>query len=590
MPFDGITVKALVLELNKTILNGRIDKIYQPEKDELILTIRRDKNNYKLFISANPSFPRFHLYSGKKNNPLIAPSFCMLLRKHLLGSKIISITQVSLERVVEIKFDCIDDMGYSVQRALIVEIMGRHSNIILIDLKDSKIIDSIKRVNTFMSSVRTVLPGIEYIYPPAKEKIDTLNINETSFIDDIMNLKTSIRAYKYFSKKFFGISPIVSQEICFVSGIEPDTDLKYLDKNSTAKLFIGFKKLFDTVLLSKFKSHIIIENNKNIDFSAIKLSIYNSYEKKYFDSISEVIDTFYFEKDKINRVNQKNADLHKNILIKLKRNIRKIDTLKGEYNDAIKSDYYKLCGDLIMTNQYNLKKGMNKAILVNYYNEDLNSIEIELDGNLTPIENAQKYYKSYNKLKKAKQRLSEQIINTKEEIRYLESILDSLEKCFNEEEIEEIKKELQVQGYIKKINNKISKTAKQQKTSKSMHFISSSGFNIYVGKNNTQNDYLTLKFASPLDLWLHTKDIAGSHVIIKTNGSKADDITLTEAAHLAAFFSKGKLSSNVPVDYTHKKNIKKPAGAKPGKVIYKDYNTIYITPDEMKVKKLDRIN
>lgn len=589
LPFDGITVRALISELNETIFNGRVDKIYQPEKDELILTIRRNKNNYKLFISANPSFPRFHLYSEKKDNPLVAPSFCMLLRKHLLGSKIISIKQVSLERVIEFKFDCIDDMGYSVQKALIVEIMGRHSNIILIDLKDSKIIDSIKRVNTFMSSVRTVLPGIEYIYPPAKEKVDPLNIDETIFIDEIMNLKASIRAYKYFIKKFFGISPIVSQEICFISGVEPDTDLKYLDKNLALKLFIGFRKLFDTVSLSKFKPHIIIENNKNIDFSAIELSIYNSNEKRIFDSISEAVNTFYFEKDKINRVNQKNADLHKNILIKLKRDIRKIDTLKGEYNDAIKSDYYKLCGDLIMTNQYNLKKGMHKAILVNYYSEDLDSIEIKLDRNLTPIENAQRYYKSYNKLKKAEQRLSVQITNTKEEIKYLESILDSLEKCFNEEEIEEIKKELQMQGYIRKINSKISKITKQRKTSKPMHFISSTGFDIYVGKNNTQNDYLTLKFASSLDLWLHTKDIAGSHVIIKTNESKVDDMTLIEAAQLAAFFSKGKLSSNVPVDYTHKKNIKKPAGAKPGKVIYKEFNTIYVTPEETKIKQLERI-
>ncbi len=590
MPFDGITMNALVSELNYTILNGRIEKIYQPEKDELLLFIRKDKNTHKLFISANPSFPRLHLYFEKKNNPLIAPSFCMLLRKHLLGSKIINITQFSLERVIEFQFDCIDDMGYNVQKSLMVEIMGRHSNIILIDSKDTKIIDSIKRVNALMSSVRTVLPGVEYLYPPAKEKIDPLSIDKNLFVDDIMNLEISIRAYKYFSKKFYGISPIVSQEICFVSGIESDTDLKYLDKGSILKLYLGFRKVLDTVSRSVFKPNIIIQAYKNIDFSAIELEIYNSYEKKYFKSISEVINTFYSEKDKRNRIDQKTSSLHKSIIIKLKRNIRKIDTLKSEYNEAIKSSYYKLCGDLIMTNQYNLKKGMNKAVLDNYYSESLESVEINLDKNLTPIENAQRYYKSYNKLKKAQRQLSEQITNAKEEICYLESVLDSLEKCFNEEEIDEIKREMQQQGYIKKVNNKGPKVKKIKNTSKPMHFISGTGLDIYIGKNNIQNDYLTVKFASSLDLWLHTKDIAGSHVIIKTKDGEVDDITLLEAAHLAAYFSKGKLSSNVPVDYTYRKNVKKPAGSKPGKVIYKDYNTIYITPDEIRIKQLKRVN
>jgi len=583
-------MNALVSELNYTILNGRIEKIYQPEKDELLLFIRKDKNTHKLFISANPSFPRLHLYFEKKNNPLIAPSFCMLLRKHLLGSKIINITQFSLERVIEFQFDCIDDMGYNVQKSLMVEIMGRHSNIILIDSKDTKIIDSIKRVNALMSSVRTVLPGVEYLYPPAKEKIDPLSIDKNLFIDDIMNLEISIRAYKYFSKKFYGISPIVSQEICFVSGIESDTDLKYLDKGSILKLYLGFRKVLDTVSRSVFKPNIIIQAYKNIDFSAIELEIYNSYEKKYFKSISEVINTFYSEKDKRNRIDQKTSSLHKSIIIKLKRNIRKIDTLKSEYNEAIKSSYYKLCGDLIMTNQYNLKKGMNKAVLDNYYSESLESVEINLDKNLTPIENAQRYYKSYNKLKKAQRQLSEQITNAKEEICYLESVLDSLEKCFNEEEIDEIKREMQQQGYIKKVNNKGPKVKKIKNTSKPMHFISGTGLDIYIGKNNIQNDYLTVKFASSLDLWLHTKDIAGSHVIIKTKDGEVDDITLLEAAHLAAYFSKGKLSSNVPVDYTYRKNVKKPAGSKPGKVIYKDYNTIYITPDEIRIKQLKRVN
>lgn len=588
MPFDGITVNSLVSELNNTILHGKVDKIYQPEKDELVLTIRKDRDNHKLLISASPSFPRFNLSYEKKSNPLTAPSFCMLLRKHLLGSRIIKIRQISLERVVEILFECIDEMGYNVQKSLMIEIMGRHSNIILINSGNFTIIDSIKRVTTYMSSVRTVLPGIKYIYPPAKDKVDPLTINESFFINDIENLNGSIKAYKYLIKRYFGISPIVSQEICIASGVEPDTDLKSAERDIVLKLFNEFKKIIDIVILSKYRPNIVIEGYKNIDFSAIELKIYDSYEKNFFKSISEVIQTYYTEKDKLDRMKQKTGDLHKTILNRLERSIRKSDILQNEYNDAKKGDYYKLCGDLIMANLYVLEKGKDKAILPNYYSDDLETIEINLNVNLTPTQNAQKYYKMYNKSKKAFNSLTNQIIHTKEEIQYLESVLESLGKCFDEEEIKEIKQELYQQGYVKKVNIKNTGIKKSSKISKAMHFISSSNFDIYVGKNNTQNDYLTLKFATSHDLWFHTKDIPGSHVIVKTNGNSIDSTTLIEAANLAAYYSKGKLSSNVPVDYTLKKNIKKPSGAKPGKVIYNNYKTIYITPNEEKIKHLKK--
>lgn len=588
MPFDGITVSSLVNELTQTILNGKIEKIYQPEKDELTLNIRKDKDNHKLLISASSSFPKIHLSFEKKNNPITAPAFCMLLRKHLTGSRITNIKQPSLERIIEITFDCIDEMGYNTEKSLIIEIMGRHSNIILIDCNDLTIIDSIKRVNRYMSSVRIILPGVKYVYPPAEDKIDSLTVGEEFFCSDIESLKASTKAYKYLVKRYYGISPIVAQEICINTGIEPDTDLKELDKNSCLKLFNEFKQITNIVKAMIYRPNIITEGHKNIDFSAIDLKIYDGYEKKYIDSISKVIQIYYSEKDKLDRIRQKTSNLHKTIVNRLDRNLRKLNILQSEYNDAKKGDYYKLCGDLIMSNLFTLKKGFNKVLLPNYYSENQEPIEINLDANLTPTKNAQKYYKMYNKSKNALNLLTKQIIQAREEIQYLEGIIDSLEKCSHEEEINEIKNELWQQGYIKKLKEKNNKNQKSSKPSKAMHFISSSGFDIYVGKNNTQNDYLTHKFASFNDVWMHVKDIPGSHVIIKTNNQTPDEITLLEAANLAAYYSKGKLSSKTPVDYTLKKNVKKPSGGKPGFVIYDNYKTFYITPDEEKVNNMKK--
>ena len=584
MPFDGFTVNALVHELNNTIRGGKIDKIYQPEKDELLFIIRNNKNNFRLLISANPSLPKFHLVEEKKDNPLTAPSFCMLLRKHLLGSKILKVSQLSLERVVEIVFEGIDEMGYKVEKSLIIEIMGRHSNIIFINNDDLTIIDSIKRVSPYLSSIRTVLPGLKYIYPPSKDRIDPLDINIDFLISDIANLKSSIMAYKYLMKRFYGISTIMAQEICFVSCVEPELDLKGTNEEAIIKLYSGFNDIIKKVHSIDFKPNLIINNNKIIEFSAIDLDIYKSYKKNYFESISKVIDTFYSENDRLSRMKQKTGDLHRTVSNRLERNLKKLEVLDSELNDAKSSEKYKLYGDLIMSNMYTLKKGMKMAVLKNYYAENEEETEITLKINLTPAQNAQNYYKKYNKSKNALKLLTNQIIQTKKEVMYLESVLESLNKCFLDEEIEEIKQELSQQGYIRKISGK--KIKERKKTQKLLHYLSSSGFSIFVGKNNVQNDYLTLKFANPTDFWFHTKDIPGSHVIIKTNNKAVDHSTVTEAALLAAYYSKGKLSSNVPVDYTQKKNVKKPTGAKPGMVIYDNYKTIYITPEEEQIKHI----
>lgn len=586
MPFDGITVKSLVCELQSTILDGKIEKIYQPEKDELNIIIRNNKTNYRLVISASSMYPKIHLTETAKNNPITAPAFCMLLRKHLTNSRIISISQPSLERIVELKFNCIDEMGYSVEKSLIVEIMGRHSNIIFIDSESSVIIDSIKRVDNDMSSVRIIMPGFKYVYPPSADKKDPLTISKEGFLSSIKSESGSIKAHKFLVKAFYGISPVIAQEICLRAGIDADYDIKELDANSTDALFREFDILIRRIKSNNFSPNIIKDRSKNIDFSPLILNIYNGYECIETNSISNAIEEFYYQKDLQDRINQKTGDLSRLLKTRLERCEKKLGILESELAEAKNSEYYRLCGDIIMSNLYRLQKGQDKAILPNIYSFEGEDIEIKLDPKLSPSDNAQKYYKQYNKSKAAKNIIAEQIEQVIDEIAYLESIQDSLSKSQNETEINEIRQELIQEGYIKskKDNKKSAKSS--QKPSKPMHFISSSGFDIYVGKNNTQNDYLTLKLASANDMWFHAKDIPGSHVIIKTEGREPDNKTLIEAANLAAYYSKGKMSSNVPVDYTQRKNVKKPSGAKPGKVIYERYKTMYITPDEEMVNIL----
>jgi len=588
MPFDGITVRSLVSELQSTILDGKIEKIYQPEKDELYINIRNNKANYRLVISASPMYPKMHLTKAAKSNPLTAPAFCMLLRKHLTNSRIISINQPSLERIVELKFNCIDEMGYSVEKSLIVEIMGRHSNIIFVDSESKVIIDSIKRVGNDMSSVRTIMPGFKYVCPPSAGKFDPLTVSKDEFISSIKSEPGSVKAHKYLVKTSYGISPVIAQEVCLRAGIDADSDIKELDANSTDALYREFNILMEQVKNINFTPNIIKNGSKNIDFSPLILNIYNSYEFIKTNSISKAIEEFYYQKDLQDRIKQKSGDLNRLLKARLERCEKKLGILESELAEAKNSEYYRLCGDIIMSNLYRLQKGQEKAILPNIYSFEGEDIEIILDPKLSPSDNAQKYYKQYNKSKAAKNIIEEQIKQVIDEITYLESIQDSLSKIQNEAEINEIRQELIQEGYIKS-KKEIKKGPKAtEKPSKPLHFKSSAGFDIYVGKNNLQNDYLTLKLASANDLWFHTKDLPGSHVIVKTDGRDPDDNTLIEAANLAAYFSKGKLSSNVPVDYTQKKNVKKPSGAKPGKVIYERYKTIYITPNEEMINNMKK--
>lgn len=583
MPFDGSVVNSVVHELNNKLVNGKIDKVYQPEKDELIITVRNYRETYRLLLTASSTYPRVHLTEENKSNPTVAPSFCMLLRKHILGGRIISIRQPEFERIIEIDIDSTDELGYSTHKTLIAEIMGRHSNIIFIDKPTSKIIDSIKRVSFEISSVREILPGKEYKYPPAVNKTNPLKATEKSFIEGIAKVPGSIKAEKYLMNAYNGISPVAARDICFRTGLDSDTDLKQCNEALIRRLYTAFLNFQEALQNASFSPNIVYKDGKASDFSCFELDIYKDYDRQVFSSISETVERFYNEKDLKDRMKQKASDIHKIVTNRLDRCYKKLEILGGELQEASDSEKYKIYGDLIMSNIYYLHKGEEKVRLQNYYSPVDEYIEIPMDIQLSPSANAQRYYKHYNKSKNAIMKINVQLEENKQEIMYLETQLDNLDKCTEELELEEIRNELAEQGYTK-----ARKTIKNQKVkaSKPMCFISKAGFEIYVGKNNIQNDYLTLKFAVNQDIWLHTKDIPGSHVIIKTDGKEVDDATLTEAANLAAFYSKGRPSSKVPVDYTVRKNVKKPNSAKPGMVIYENYRTIYVTPDEEKVSRI----
>ena len=591
MSFDGIVTRAITYEL-KCILNGsRVDKIYQQEKDEILIHLRKLGKNYKLLISASSNNPRIYLTEYSKQNPSSPPMFCMLMRKHLVGGVITDISQYELDRVISIDIKSMDEMGELSIKHLIIEIMGKYSNIILVDKSTNVIIDSIKRVSADMSRVRQVLPGLEYEFPSSGNKINPININLNTFLDKIDNNdKKSIPLFKFFYSNFIGLSPLVSREICYRGSVDERKTLEYLNDGDKERLFNTFNSLMDEISLNKYNPNIVyhVERDEILAFYALPLNQYGNMSIEHHPSMSHVLDKYYYNTDLKDRIGQKSQSMKKSIQIKLERALKKLVKQKEELTEAKNRQHYKIYGDLISSNIYKISKGMDNIELENFYTEDMETITVTLDPRLTPSENAQKNYKKYAKLKNAAKLLEKQILHNKAEIEYLENVLIGIENCTEVEELDEIKEELITEGYIKGTNKNKKKKVKS-KISKPYHFISSDNFHIYVGKNNVQNDYLTLKFANKDDLWLHTKDIPGSHVIIRTENKEVPDNTLYESALLAAFFSKAKNSQNVPVDYSYKKYVKKPNGAKPGMVIYENNNTIFINPSKSEVDKIKKV-
>ncbi|WP_341877363.1 Rqc2 family fibronectin-binding protein [Defluviitalea saccharophila] len=584
MALDGIVISNIVYEIKQLLLGGRIDKIYQPESDEIIMHARGKGSNFRILLTSHSNHPRLHITNLNKKNPETPPMFCMLLRKHLSGGKIIDVIQPDFERIVEFHIEALNEMGDLCIKKLIIEIMGRHSNIILTD-SENRILDSIIHVSKDKSSVREVLPGRIYVRPPSQDKMNPLSVpsnNFGKFLKGTDGTKLQQAIYKSFS----GISPVVASEICHRAHLDASLYLEELtDENKTA-LSNVMHHLFSLIKNNAFTPQIVFhpDTNEPIDFSSIDMTQFIEFKKQKFDSISQVIELFYAEKDNLSRIKQKSTDIHRIIQNNLERCYKKKDLQIQKLKEVSDREYLRVYGELITANIYAISKGMNSFESINFYEEEQPTVIIPLDPTLTPSENAQHYFKQYNKAKRTHLALIEQLKQTEEEIQYLESLLTATESSTDESDINDIRYELKEQGYIKMRH---SKKSKSQIKSKPLHYRSGDGFDIYVGKNNRQNDELTLRFALPTDLWFHTKDIPGSHVIIKTQNKEVPQSTIMEAANLAAFYSKAKTSSNVPVDYTQKRYVRKPNGAKPGMVIYDHQNTIYITPDELKIKNLN---
>ena len=584
MAFDGITVSAIKAEIEDKILGGRIDKVYQPEKDEIILGIRSMGQAYKLLLTSNASNPKFHFTQTNPSNPMTPPLFCMVMRKHLQSGKIIKIEQPDFDRILNIYVESLNELGdYSVKK-LVLEIMGRHSNIILTD-ENNTILDCIKHIGHDTSSVREVLPGREYTLPPSQGKINTLELDNNNF-NEVLENNPSFEIQSVIYKNYTGISPIAASEICYRANVNGSTPVEALTDIQKEIVFNKFAELVEDIKANRFYPESITnEKGKTIDFSPIEMTQFNGLEIKKYTSISELIESFYANRDFAYRIGQKTQDLRKLITQNIERCIRKKDIQMQTLRSIKNRDELRLKGELLTANIYSIKKGMTTVELPNYYSENQELVAIELDSNKTPSENAQKYYKAYNKAKRTFEALKDQIKSNDEELAYLESVLTSVNNCTDEQDVKEIRRELREEGYVKKVKNQKDKSKKH---SVPLHFISQDGFDIYVGKNNIQNDELTLKFARPRDIWMHTKNIPGSHVIIVANGQTIPDTTHNEGAMLSAFYSKAKNSSKVPVDYTEKKNVKKPNGSKPGFVIYETNKTAYITTSEEEIKKIRR--
>lgn len=578
MAFDGITVAALVQELRGTLLDGRINKIAQPEADELLLTVKTPKGQKRLYISASASLPLIYLTGENKPSPLTAPNFCMLLRKHINNGRITDISQPKLERIIHFDIEHLDELGDLCKKTLIVEIMGKHSNIIFCDEKGT-VIDSIKHVSAQMSSVREVLPGRKYFIPDTMEKQDPLHISKEEFLQTLFEKPVPLGKALYTS--FTGISPVAAEEICYLSGIESGITSKDLPQDTCTHLYNQFTIYFDQVKEGAFTPVIYYNGNEPAEFSCLPLTHYDNLAKKEFPSVSLVLHTYYALKNTITRIRQKSQDLRRVVQTALERNRKKYDLQNRQLKDTLKRDQFKVYGELIHTYGYHLEEGAKELEALNYYTNE--TVKIPLDPTMTPQENAQRYFNKYNKQKRTFEALTDLIKETEDEITYLESISNSLDIARSEDDLIQIKEELTASGYIRRKFTK----KKVKIKSRPLHYISSDGYHMYVGKNNLQNDELTFDFAVGNDWWFHAKGAPGSHVIVKTNGDELPDRTFEEAGRLAAYYSKNRGNDKVEIDYVEKKHVKKPSGAKPGFVVYYTNYSLVIDSDISNIQSLD---
>ena len=581
MAFDGVTIANVVSELKRELTGGRLYKIAQPEADELLLTIKQPDGTKKLLISAQASLPLLYLTGESKPSPMTAPGFCMLLRKHLQNGRITGISQPGLERIVHIDVEHLDEMGDLRRKTLVVEIMGKHSNIIFCD-SEGTIIDSIKHVSAAVSSLREVLPGKAYFIAATQDKLDALSTDGEAFRNALSARPQPV--FKALYGSFTGISPVLAQELCYEAGIDADLPTAALGDSDYEGLYGAFSRMAEAIRQERFSPNIAYTDGSPVEFCALPLTMYgygrqdapstdsvNPGEKPAGDytvpysSMSALLEHYYAEKNVLTHIRQKSADLRRIVQTALERNVKKYDLQLRQMKDTEKRDTYRVYGELLNTYGYSAEPGAKSLQALNYYTDE--TVTIPLDPTLSAKENAQKYFDRYGKMKRTYEALSQLIVEVREEIQHLESVSTALDIALYEEDLAQIKEELTESGYIRR---KAGNRGKKQKiTSRPFHYLSSDGFHMYVGKNNFQNDELTFKLATGNDWWFHAKQIPGSHVVVKTgNAQELPDRTFEEAARLAAYYSKGRGQEKVEIDYVQKKHVKKPNGAKPGFVVY----------------------
>ncbi len=572
MAFDGIVIANLTHDLKQKLEGGKINKIAQPEKDELLFTIKNNRETLRLSISASASLPLVYFTETNKPGPLTAPNFCMLLRKHIGTGRIIKISQPGLERIIEFEIEHLDEMGDLCRKCLIVELMGKHSNIIFCK-EDGTILDSIKHISAQVSSVREVLPGRTYFIPHTADKADPLTVTQEEFIELMHAAPAPIQKALYL--KLTGISPVIGTELCHMASIDGDISANELSELELYHLYRMFSLMMEDVASGSFTPNVIYLGGEPVEFASVPLTCFDGdgYISKEFPTISQLLDSYYAEKSALTRIRQKSSDLRRIVQTALERNYKKYDLQLKQLNDTQKRDKYKVYGELLNTYGYELSGGEKELKCLNYYTGE--EVKIPLDPQLSAQENAQKFFAKYNKLKRTSEALGELTLETKKEIDHLESISTALDIAVREDDLTEIKEELMEFGFIKK---RPYGSRKPKITSRPYHYLSSDGFHIYVGKNNYQNEEVTFKIAGGGDWWFHAKGVPGSHVVVKSEGRELPDRVFEEAGALAAWYSRGRDSEKVEIDYIQRKHVKKAAGGAPGFVIYHTNYSLMATP------------
>ncbi len=581
MAFDACMMRAVLSEFVTQFPEAKIEKVLQPRNDEIDMVIHYGRSSRRLVFNVGPNAPRLQLSDKQKENPKSPPMFCMLLRKYFVGAKITGVRQIGFDRIAEFTVSCYDEMGFSAQKKVICEIMGKYANLVIVD-GDEKILTALKIIDFAASTVRQVLPGLKYQIPDKPDKLSPLVIDRALFFEKLACFGGERSGEKFITGTYSGIATQIAHELVYRASGEIDTPIINIDPEKFYEVFLEWQNLLIEERYTPTAA--VSEDGKPIDYSYMDITYLPKARIKHFESLGELFDFYFEEKDRLEHIHQRARDITNLLQNAVARTERKLDIQRSALRDSERGEEYKKYGDLITANLYKLERGMESFVTVDYYDEQCPEIEIKLDPRLSPSKNAQKMYKQYNKCKTAKVVLTEQIKTWEDELKYLETVRDFLERAECESDVAEIRDELYRSGYSSKLRGY--KPPKQIKPTP-LRLATPSGMTLFVGKNNVQNDHLSHKMADKEDIWFHTKDIPGSHVILVTDGKEPEDEDYTFAARIAARYSKAK-GNNIAVDYTRVRNLKKPGGSKPGFVTYKTNYTAYVSP--MTDEELDSLS